>query len=91
MSVSIDNDNLEKSGRNWIYCGKGTFSTTDTTVLVNVPFKTIQSAVVSYNGTVALADGPISITTSVSSGTLTVARIAGTTSGAAFSFIIKGR
>jgi hypothetical protein len=71
------------------YVGEHAFTGAETSATVALPFKTkIRSVQLTYKGTVAVADGPLSW--SYAAGVLTVTRVAGTTAGAEFSFAVEG-
>ena len=85
---------LQPVGR--MYYGYGAFTTSGTTVEVAVPFKKIFAFFITYIGTPATTDGEPSVNETeaddviVNSGTVTVTRAAGTTSGLKFSFLFIG-
>jgi len=77
----------------------GAFTTTATTAEVDVSdFKGLTVALASYIGTPALADGPISVNETVANDrmavpagkTITVQRVAGSTSGQQFALLLIG-
>lgn len=89
----------------YLYMGYANFTTTGTTKEIDVPFKSIEGFSLTYTGTPAAADGPLSVNETVntdtsggaksikrdSSGNVTVTRVAGTTSGQGFCFVFWGK
>lgn len=80
------------------YYGAAAFVTTGTSLELDVPFPNIVSYSLTYQGTPAVADGPLSLNEAVTggkwardgSGNVTVQRVAGTTSGQKFCFVFDG-
>ena len=87
-NLALNNTNHEKLPRSRMYVGRHSFTAAETTATVTLPFKTVTGAIATYHDTVAVADGPLFCTDSA--GVLTVARVAGTTAGASFDFVVFG-
>jgi hypothetical protein len=101
MALKITNSRLTKLPRHSMYHGGGAFTITDTTVKVAIPFKYIQSMQITYVGTPAASEAPLSVSSLLglvndqivrdADGTVTINRPAGTTSGIAFTFTAIGQ
>jgi hypothetical protein len=90
-NISYDADKNFNLGRARLYVAEGNFTTTDTTLTLSVPFRKIQAALAAYDDDAAVStDGPLMCSQTVSSGKLTVTRVAGTTSGAGVRVLVIG-
>lgn len=88
-NLGINNNKLNLLGRHRWYHGQHIFTAAETTCTISLPFKTqVESVQLTWMGTVAAGDGQLSW--SVVGNVLTIMRLAGTTAGASFSFLVIG-
>ena len=87
-AIGLSAGELRREHRGWTFRGVGAWTTSDTTGTIAVPFKRIETAEISSNDSALPVAHAIS--TTLSSGTLAIARAAGGTSAAGFSYTVTG-